>query len=194
MNVLQWAVALFLAYGAMQIYLSSDIFQLKCIVSGVDNKRYCVRDRTRLSEAADLLAKCTGNMAKLVDYCAREHPKNKAVIRLASGFAPTKVQETLPTSELTAYSENKGERLAFCLNKHKNGGGGLIDLNTLTFVGIHELAHIATSTVGHTPEFWSNFKFLLQEAKRIGIYDPVDYRATPTHYCGIDITDNPFYS
>lgn len=29
--------------------------------------------------------------------------------------------ETLPTSEYTAYSQNKGEKLAFCLNKEKKG-------------------------------------------------------------------------
>ena len=194
MHLLSLLVMAFVAYAALHIYTNSDFFQLKCVISDVDNKRYCVRDRTRLSEAADLLAKCTSNMEGLVRFCAKEHPKNDVVIRLVNGFNPLKVQETLPTSQLTAYSQNKGERIAFCLNKHKNGGGGLIDLNTLTFVATHELAHIATDEVGHTTKFWKNFKFLLGEAKRLGIYDPVDYRASPTHYCGMDINDNPYFA
>ena len=34
--------------------------------------------------------------------------------------------ETLPTSKFTAYSENKGEKIAFCLNK-KGDNENLID-------------------------------------------------------------------
>jgi predicted metal-dependent hydrolase len=100
--------------------------------------------------------------------------------------------ETLPTSELTAYSENKGEKIAFCLNKNKVDDD-LIDLNTLTFVAIHELSHIMTKSVGHKQEFWENFKFLLTNAKEAGIYNPVDYKKKPKEYCGMTINDNPYY-
>ena len=61
------------------------------------------------------------------------------------------------------------------------------------YVAIHEIAHIATKSVGHTDEFWKNFKFLLQEAKEIGIYEPEDYKKNPKNYCGMKITDNPYY-
>ena len=66
-------------------------------------------------------------------------------------------------------------------------------MNTLTFVALHELAHVATLSVGHTEEFWNNFKFLLQEAKKIGIYNPVNYKKEPARYCGMNIDDNPYY-
>ena len=39
---------------------------------------------------------------------------------MVENFNPTTIKETLPTSEYTAYSENKGEKLAFCLNKKKS--------------------------------------------------------------------------
>ena len=32
-----------------------------------------------------------------------------------------KISETLPTSQYTAYSENKGEKLAFCTTTKKDG-------------------------------------------------------------------------
>ena len=32
------------------------------------------------------------------------------------------------------------------------------------FVALHELSHVMTVSVGHTQEFWENFKFLLKEA------------------------------
>ena len=69
----------------------------------------------------------------------------------------------------------------------------LIDINTLTFVALHELSHIMTSSIGHKQEFWSNFKFLLENAKEANIYQPIDYKKNPTNYCGMKITDNPYY-
>ena len=69
----------------------------------------------------------------------------------------------------------------------------LIDINTLTFVALHELAHLMTQSFGHKTEFWKNFKFLLKEAKEIGIYQPDDYKKSPKEYCGMKITDNPLY-
>jgi hypothetical protein len=102
------------------------------------------------------------------------------------------IYETLPTSELTAYSENKGEKIAFCLNTTKEGNK-LIDRNTLTFVAIHELAHIMTTSIGHKQEFWENFKFLLIQSKEFGIHNPEDYKKSPKEYCGLTISDNPYF-
>ena len=102
------------------------------------------------------------------------------------------MNEILPTSSYTAYSENKGERLAFCVTTTK-AGNKLIDENTLIFVAIHELSHIATKSIGHTTEFWQNFKFLLKNAKKINIYTPENYKENPKKYCGLKITDNPYY-
>ena len=69
----------------------------------------------------------------------------------------------------------------------------MIDLNTLTFVAIHELSHIMTKSEGHKQEFWQNFKFLLENAKDAGIYEAKDYKNEPQDYCGMKITDNPLY-
>jgi len=179
---------------AIKIYSESDYFNLKCIISNVDGKEYCVRERKLLNQAADKLAHTSNDLKKLVTYCKTKFPNNPAVIRMVSKFNPKKIQETLPTSSYTAYSENKGEKIAFCLDTEKNNKGKLIDLNTLTFVAIHELSHVASKSVGHTPEFWANFKFLLQEAEKINIYKPVDYSKNPKKYCGMEINDNPYFS
>ncbi len=69
--------------------------------------------------AADLLATTTKQCKELVDYMANKYPEKENVIRLKNGFNPQKVMETLPTSKFTAYSENKGEKIAFCLNRKK---------------------------------------------------------------------------
>ena len=177
-----------------RIYRDSDLFHLKCIISNVDGNTYCVRERSKLELAADKLAKVNQNMKSLVEHCKNNFNSEERIKRLTEGFNPKKITETLPTSEFTAYSENKGEKIAFCLDTEKNNKGKLIDLNTLTFVAIHELSHVASKSVGHTPEFWANFKFLLQEAEKINIYKPVDYSKNPKKYCGMEINDNPYFS
>ena len=132
-------------------------------------------------------------MQYLVDNMGARFPNRENVKRLVKNFNPSTIKETLPTSEYTAYSENKGEKLAFCLNKKKGNNDNLIDANTLTFVAIHELSHIMSATLGHNDEFWNNFKFLLENAVELKIYDPVDYKKEPEGYCGMNITDNPYY-
>lgn len=168
-------------------------FDLKCIVSTVDGNEYCVRERSRIQEAADLLARVTDKCKRLVDYVHEKFPDKENVQRLHSGFNPKKVMETLPTSKFTAYSENKGEKIAFCLNREKTKNEGLIDESTLTFVAIHELSHVMTKSIGHKSEFWENFKFMLEQAKEAGIHNPVDYKKEPREYCGMKIHDNPYY-
>jgi len=179
--------------SVIMYYRNSDEFQLKCIVSTVDGDKYCVRERSRMQEAVDLLAEVTEKCKALVDYVDKKHPNDERVRRLVKGFNPKKVVETLPTSEYTAYSENKGEKIAFCLNRSKQDNSRLIDINTLTFVAIHELSHVMSKSIGHKSEFWENFKFLLQEAKEAGIHQPVDYKQKPQEYCSMTISDNPYY-
>ena len=191
-SILLYIIIAFVIIIGLKIYSESDAYNLKCIISDVDGKRYCVRERFSMELAANLLASVTQKLKDLVIYCAKNYPDNEKVQRMVQKFNPTKISETLPTSEYTAYSENKGEKLAFCLNKEKNGSK-LIDINTLTFVAIHELAHIMTLSEGHKQEFWQNFKFLLEQAKASNIYDPVNYKKNPESYCGMDITDNPYY-
>ena len=191
-NIIGYAFVVLIIIISVKIYQESDYFQLKCIISDIDGKQYCVRERSKLTLAADRLAMVNENMQKLVQHCEKKYPDRENIKRLVDGYNPKKIYETLPTSKYTAYSENKGEKLAFCLDTEKNGGN-LIDINTLTFVAIHELSHVATKSIGHTDEFWGNFKLLLVEAEKINIYKPVDYKNNPKKYCGMSITDNPYY-
>jgi len=195
MEILFYVIVLFvLAACIFKYVMSSDQFQLKCVISKVDGNTYCVRDREKVDAAADLLAKTTDKCKQLVQYMQKTHPDNPITIRLVKGFNPQRVVETLPTSEFTAYSENKGEKIAFCLNPKKKGDvDELIDEHTLMFVAIHELSHVGTKSIGHKTEFWENFKFLLENAKAAGIHEPVNYKEKPAQYCSMDIRDNPYY-
>lgn len=191
-NAFGYVIIGFVIYMCLKIYQESDVFNLKCIISSVDGNKYCVRERANLEEASDLLAQTTYKCKKFVLYMAKKHPQNEITKKLIDGFNPKRIQETLPTSEHTAYSENKGEKIAFCLTKSKTDPK-LIDENTLMFVALHELTHVGTSSIGHTPEFWRNFKFVLENATEAGLYKPVDYKKKPKGYCGMTISDNPYY-
>ena len=111
----------FILLFCLKIYYESDAYNLKCIISNKDGNTYCVRDRAKLELAADLLATVTAKCKDMVVYMEKTHPEDERVKRLVKGFNPKKITETLPTSKLTAYSENKGEKLAFCLNTSKDG-------------------------------------------------------------------------
>lgn len=192
LDILSYVLIFFILFISYRIYKRSDLFQLKCIISEIDGEKYCVRERLKLDLAANRLALVSKNMKSVVNYCIEKYPDTNITFRLKNNFNPKKITETLPTSEYTAYSENKGEKIAFCLTTQKQNND-LIDIETLTFVGIHELAHVASVSVGHNREFWDNFKFLLEQAKSANIYVPVDYKKSPKEYCGMTISDNPYY-
>ena len=193
-DVITYILIALIVIISIKIYIDSDTFQLKCIISDVDGNKYCVRERAKLELVADQLAHTTNNMKTIVEHCRQEYGDQDNVKRLLEKFNPQKIYEILPTSEYTAYSENKGEKLAFCVETEKeNGKGYMVDLNTMTYVAMHELAHIMTESIGHSEEFWQNYKFLLEIAKSMNIYDPIDYKKTPVRYCGMNITDNPYF-
>ena len=118
-------------------------------------------------------------------YCVREREKLELAANLLA-------QVTKKMKDMVAYMKEKHpeeprtKRLVEGFNR-------LIDINTLTFVALHELSHIMTESIGHKQEFWQNFKYLLQNAKEAGIYDPIDYKKNPKDYCGMKINDNPYY-
>ena len=192
LDLITLGLILFIIVLISKLYFDSDSYNLKCIKSDVDNNTYCVRHREDMSDVADLLATITKKMKKMVGLMYKHYSDKENVQRLKENFNPKKIKETLPKSKLVAYSENKGENMAFCVTKKKNGGT-LIDENTLTFVALHELAHIMTFSIGHTQEFWDNFKFLLENAVEFGLYKPINYTSDNREYCGMTIKDNPLF-
>lgn len=172
------------------MYYDSVRNEVEYVKSDIDNKKYLVRKADDNQQAADLLAKIRYKLTKICKYCLKENPNNKAVIRMNRKFNPNNISETGKNSKYTSYSVNKGEKIVLCL-RSRDGKDKLIDENTLTFVSIHELAHIMTKSVGHTEEFWKNFKYLLEKAIKLNLYKKENYELNPKPYCGITVTDSP---
>lgn len=171
------------------IYIGNRNNDMEYIKSEVDKTDYLVRTLPDKKKAADLLAKTKKKLLELSYYLEKTYPKDKRVKRL-SNFYNTVIVESQPKSKFTSFSINKGEKIVFCI-RSRNSDEKLVNLNLLMFVAIHELAHVITSSIGHTEEFWDNFKWLLVQAVKIKIYKPHDFQKKPEEYCGTTITDSP---
>jgi hypothetical protein len=175
--------------------VGSSQYPLVTVKSTVDGQPYRVRDMPDKQQAADLLAKVRARMKKLSVHLQSKFPDKPQVKRLLQRFEanPDRILESTPDAEHTSYSVNKGEKVHFCLRQRQGGDETLVNENVMVFVALHEMAHMITDSIGHEPEFWNNFGWLLKEAESIGAYQYQDFKAHPVRYCGTQITDQPRY-
>ena len=163
--------------------------------STIDGRTYKVRDLPDKQEAANLMATVRIKLTKLCSLLEQKYPDKDQVKRIAKNFRddPDRFMESTPDASHTSYSVNKGEEIHLCLRQRAGGNESLVDENVMVFVGLHELGHVCTESVGHGPDFWNNFGWLLKEAEAAGIYRYTDFQAHPVAYCGVNITDSPRY-
>ena len=184
-----------LGVGAMLAYTTlrgpKNTVRLK---SSLDGKTYKVQNLPDKQEACDMMARIRKNLVSIVERFDGDinYKQDEPYQRLIARFNPDNLEENDMDADSTSYSENKGEKIVVCLrDKTKSPNYPLVDDNTGRFVVLHELAHLMTQSTGHTPEFWTNFKKLLQDCVKIGVYTEVNYARFPTAYCGMTITDTP---
>lgn len=170
-------------------------FPTVTVTSTIDGKQYRVRDMRDKQEAANLLARLRIKLTKLCDALEQKYPDKAQVKQLCKNFRsdPSRFIEATPDSEHTSYSINKGESIYMCLRQREGPDESLVDENIMMFVALHELAHVCTESIGHGPDFWNNFGWLLKEAESLGLYRFTDFSAHPVSYCGVYITDSPRY-
>jgi hypothetical protein len=172
-------------YYIYNYYLNEGLIKVK---STVDNTEYTVQIKEDANEAADLIATIKNKLNTLLEHLEKTYGNgDNRVAMLKENYKPDRLSEGVDTPGYTSYSVNKGEQIVLCLrNKDK-----LMDINTMTFVVLHEFAHLATESIGHTEEFWGNFKWILEESINIGIYTRQDFKNNNVDYCGIKITSTP---
>lgn len=170
-------------------------FPTTWVTSNVDGKQYKVRDMPDRQEAANLMARLRLRLMKITDALEEKYKDKPQVKQLVRNFRsdPSRFIESTPDSEHTSYSINKGEQIHMCLRHRDGPDESLVDENVMTFVALHELAHVCTESIGHGPDFWNNFGWLLKEAEALGLYRYTDFQAHPVSYCGVYITDSPRY-
>jgi hypothetical protein len=175
--------------------LGFSSFPVVPVVSSVDGQTYRVRDMPDKQRAADMMARVRIKMNKLKLHVESSYPDKPQVKQLTRNFEanPNRFYEATPEAEHTSYSVNKGEAVHFCLRQREGGDETLVEEDVITFVAIHEMGHMITHSIGHGPDFWNNFAWLLKEAEKVQIYTHRDFRAHPVSYCGMKITDQPTY-
>ena len=174
---------------------SSSQFPIVEVKSTVDGRVYKVRDMSDKQQAADLLARVRLKIHSLFNHLKEKYPAKPQVKQLVQNFQPdsSRFLESTPDAEHTSYSVNKGEAVHLCLRHREGSNEALMDENIMVFVALHEMAHVITSAVGHGPDFWNNFGWLLKKAESLGIYRYQDFKTKPVAYCGLQITDSPNY-
>jgi predicted metal-dependent hydrolase len=162
---------------------------LEYVRSTIDNELYYVQSKDDKQAAADTLAILKIKLKKIADHLLRNFPSSNCTKNLKNNYNKFKnLSENNDTRYNTSYTVNKGEEMVLCIRQSNDT---IVPINDLTFVALHELGHICTASMDHTPEFWTNFSFLLQEAIKLQIWDYIDYDKRPVDYCGIMITDTP---
>ena len=180
----------------VSLYFYGETFftDVTYVRSEIDNMYYLVRNLPDRQQAANLLSMLNIRIKKLLRYLRKKHYNNPSIMRLYKNYNEHQISESSPDSQYTSYSVNKGEKIIFCIRQREANNNQLMDINTLTFVGIHELSHLMSISIGHTKEFWANMSLLLKEAiaSPDKIYDYVPYHKMPVKYCGTMITDTPY--
>jgi hypothetical protein len=174
--------------------------------SKIDSREYYVQDKPDKQDAADALAQVRGKMIALIE-CLKRSSKGSVegsppddekkfgsyasrVDRLIKRFNADRISEGNEDIKYTTYTLNKGEKMVFCL-RARGEDDRVHDIPMMTFVAIHEMGHVASVTEHHTPEFHSNFAWLLRHAVKCGIYEVENFKAKPRQYCGITVSDTP---
>ena len=175
-------------------YTRKALFDMSYVKSTVDNNSYLVRNLPDKLEAANRLAEVRSRILRLMTHFKQSKTDNQIALDILKNFDadPTRFSESTPDSSYTSFTLNKGEKIHVCL-RQKNSSQDLVDVNVLTFVTLHEVGHIGTREIGHTPLFWNNFAWILKQAEELGIYEFQNFSEQPVPYCGISITDQPKY-
>lgn len=145
-----------------------------------------VKNRPGKENVAALLKQLRTRLHAFVAAAARAVPQDPRIRRIQARWSGDLAELSDGGSSL-AYSLNK-DSIYVCI---RAPDGSLPDPNAAMFVLLHELAHVACVSYGHTPEFWETMKYLLELAHALGFYTYVDHGATPTTLCGHVLGPSP---
>jgi hypothetical protein len=161
--------------------------EVEYVKSEIDGKLYLVRSLPDKQTAANTLSEINADIINLIKHLLAKYPDDPRFNLLYKNYDPSAISEGTHESGFTSYSVNKGEKLIICI---RHTDYSFVEKNVVMYPVIHEIAHLATSEIGHTKTFWNNFKFILSEAIGIGIYQKIDFKSNPTDYCNIQITSS----
>ena len=126
-------------------------------------------------------------LLKLNKLLVEEHPEHILIQKKLK--KPITLKELPDNSKHIAYTLNKNN-LYICLRD--KSGEFENQYNRVYFVVMHELAHIITKSVGHTEEYWNNYRLILKTAIDNGLYEYRNYYEEPVEFCNKKINSTPY--
>lgn len=186
-------IFIILITGYSALYFKKGKYPMAYVKSTIDEQRYYVRNMPDKQEAANRLARVRAKLLQLRDYIGEKYSTIVFVKQIIANFEalPEQFSESTPEAVHTSYTVDK-QKVFMCL-RQRNTQEELVSENIIIFVALHEMSHVGTASIGHTPEFWNNFAWLLKQAEELKIYAYTDFSAHPVEYCGVHITDSPTY-
>jgi hypothetical protein len=200
-------IVVILAVAGGSWWRRRDTFSLRntrLLTSDVDGYAYKVHPAHGGYEAADALAQINARVVELLrslrqryirDPRGKAYPQRVAATqRLLGLYNPDNLAENSPQDPTgdTSYTIDKGAIVALCL-RTKDGKSTLHEMNTLMFVALHELTHVAVEVYDHPTEFWQAFRWIIAEAELAGIYEVQDFGKHNVIFCGTNIDYQPLY-
>ena len=180
---MNYYLAFFIILIIYIVFINND----NLIKTRADNNKIYYTQKKNSEIAANKLAKIDKFLSKLTKKLLEE---NKDNIMIQKNLKKNLIIKELPkNSNHVAYIVNK-TKLHVCL-RNKNDKF-INQYNRIYFVVMHELAHKITKSIGHTDEFWDNFKLIIKTAIKHKLYTYRDYYNNPVEYCGININSSPY--
>lgn len=137
--------------------LSNEVAVFQKTESTVDHKSYIVQTLPDHQRAADILARISKSLDRLVSKLKSTLPSDARVKKLTERYRPGNIQESETRLDKTSFTVNKGEQIHLCLRSPNTGK--FEDENTIRYIALHELSHVMSESTGHTEEFWENFRY-----------------------------------
>jgi hypothetical protein len=199
-------VILFLIYYIYKKYVLdnrdefsiSDNIQLQSELDG--NYYYVQGDHENIDEAANTFAIINDRITKVINYIYDNYrnssnPNERQIAsRLMDRYDQDSLRESSPLNSEndTSFTINKGDIVAICIRSPLEHNE-ILSINTIMFVVLHEISHIAATSYDHPDEFWEIFKWVLLKAKEAKLFTSPDYGKNSVAYCGMNINYNPMY-
>lgn len=169
-----------------------------------DKRIYKVADSfTDYKNASDMMANVNIFIIDFLRYVRQKYIiDNKGTIEqrdfyklMIKRYNPDVLFENNPKpGDDTSYILSKGLEFGVCLREKESGFNRFHNIDLVKFVILHELSHLGTTSFNHEDDFWLGLQWATIDAYDAGIYIPIDYSKKPAKYCGITITDNPYFN
>lgn len=177
---------------SLYVYYHIWTFDATYMRSPLDNTEYLVQNLDHKEGATYLLSLMHMKINTLRNHFLSVHdpsyaPYQKYIDQFCKRIKGIVLYENAPDGKYTSFTVNKGDEMGLCLRSRKTGE--LHDQNLITYVVLHELAHVACPEQNHTDLFKEIFIFMIRTAEKLGIYEVVDYQLNPQEYCGMTLDE-----